>query len=73
MSLRGNHLRCAVVTMHDFLALADLHGKLDNRVVARLAMDFGQQIVRLLLGEEAATRDRRQLAGVAEHQHLGTE
>ena len=59
--------------MHDLLALAHLHGELDDRIVARLAVDIGQQVIRLLVGEEAAARYRRQLAGIAEHEDRRAE
>ncbi|MCY1302953.1 hypothetical protein D9M70_526390 [compost metagenome] len=59
--------------MHDLVAFAHLHGELDDRIVARLTMDVRQQIIRLLVGEVAATGDRRQLAGIAEHQDRRAE
>ncbi len=68
-----DHLRGAIVAMHDLVALAHLHGELDDRIVARLPVDLGQQVVRLLIGEVAAARNRRQLAGIAEHQDRRAE
>jgi hypothetical protein len=59
--------------MHDLAALAHIHGKVDDRVVTGLAVDFGEQDVGFVLGEEAAARNRRQLTRIAKHQDRRAE
>ena len=71
--LLADHLRGAVVAAHELAAFAHVERQPDDRIVARLAVDFGQQEVGLVLGEEAAARDRRQLRGIAEHQDRRAE
>ncbi len=55
------------------LPLSDMHRELNDRIVSRLTMNVRQQIIRLLIGEETAARDRRQLTGVAEHEDRRAE
>ena len=49
-------------------ALARHGGEADDRTLGRLAVDLGQHHVRLVAGEGAFAPDRRQLAGIAEHE-----
>jgi hypothetical protein len=49
--------------MHDLVAFAHLHGQIDDRVVAGLTVNFSQQNVGLVLGEEAAAGNRRSWPG----------
>ncbi|MOA16054.1 hypothetical protein D3C78_1362480 [compost metagenome] len=46
---------------------------MDDRIVLGLPMNLRQQIIRLLLGKEAAARNRRQLPGIAEHEDRRAE
>ena len=52
---------------------ADVHRQPHDRIVLRLPVHLGEHRVRLGLGEETAALDRRQLRGVAEHQHRHAE
>jgi predicted secreted protein len=54
-------------------ALADGHRHAHDRIVARLTVHLGQHHIRLMLGEEAAALDRRQLRRIAQHQHRNAE
>jgi hypothetical protein len=53
----------------DALALARQCGQIDDRRFRRLPVDLGQHDVGRAAGEWRLTTDRRQLAGIAEHQH----
>jgi hypothetical protein len=58
---------------HDLAAHPHDIGHLDDRVLTRLAVDFRQQHIGLVIGEEAATRNRRQLTRIAQHQDRRAE
>ena len=72
-SVARNHPQRAVIAKTQPFAGPHLHRQFDDRIARRLPMHFGQHDVGLLLGEIAAALDRRQLRGVAEHQHFIAE
>ena len=57
-----------MLAVGDRQALARHGGEADDRALAGLAVDLGQHDVGRGLGERALALDRRQLAGVAQHQ-----
>ena len=73
--VRRRHVRL-VHLPHELVMLSERdevavprHGReADDRALAGLAVDLGQHHVGLGLGERALALDRRQLAGIAEHQ-----
>ena len=73
--LRGRHVALAhlgdaavVLAEADRRALPGHGGEPDDRALRRLAVDLGQHHVGGVAGEGAFALDRRQLAGIAEHQ-----
>ena len=52
-------------------AFADVHAHPDDRILGCLAVNLGQHDIGDRVDEEALALHRRQLRGVAQHQHLG--
>ena len=73
LGLRGTTIEFVVAAVFEIAALADFHRHADDRIVGRLAVDFGQHDVGIVRGEIAGALHRRQLERIAEDQHLGAE
>jgi len=59
--------------MFEKTAFAHGHRELDDRIIGRLAVDFGEHDIGFFSGEEARALHRRQLERIAEHQDLYPE
>ena len=68
-----HHLCAAVVAGFELLAFAHIHRQSDDRIVTRLAMNFGQHHVGFGVGEKSAAGNRRQLRRIAQHKQRHAE